>query len=59
MQLMPLPPNQKADSRMRILKSARYLFNRKGFAPVTIDEIMAEAGLTRGGFYKHFNTKEE
>jgi AcrR family transcriptional regulator len=29
-----------------------------GFAQVTIDEIMAHAGLTRGGFYNHFDTKE-
>jgi TetR/AcrR family transcriptional regulator, transcriptional repressor for nem operon len=35
------------------------LFNRKGFAEVTIDEIMTEAGLTRGGFYRHFTTKDE
>jgi len=35
------------------------LFNRRGLAGVTIDEITADAGLTRGGFYKHFNTKEE
>jgi AcrR family transcriptional regulator len=52
-------PNQKAETRDRILKSARHLFNRRGFVEVTIDEIMADAGLTRGGFYKHFSTKEE
>ena len=38
---------------------ARSLFNRRGFADVSIDEIMANAGLTRGGFYNHFATKEE
>ena len=56
---MPHRPNQKADTRARILRSARHLFNRRGFAGVTIDEIMANAGLTRGGFYKHFSTKEQ
>jgi TetR/AcrR family transcriptional regulator, transcriptional repressor for nem operon len=56
---MPHPPSQKADTRARILRSARHLFNRKGFASVTIDEVMADAGLTRGGFYKHFSTKEQ
>jgi TetR/AcrR family transcriptional repressor of nem operon len=55
---MSHPPSQKADTRERILKSARHLFNRYGLAAVTIDQVMAEAGLTRGGFYKHFNTKE-
>ena len=56
---MPHPPSQKAQSRARILRSARHLFNRRGFAAVTIDQIMADAGLTRGGFYKHFKTKEQ
>ena len=55
---MPYSPEHKRETRERILKSARHLFNRKGFAEVTIDEIMAEAGLTRGGFYNHFDTKE-
>ena len=56
---MPYRPGHKQETRERIVKSARRLFNRKGFAEVTIDEIMAGAGLTRGGFYKHFNAKEE
>jgi TetR/AcrR family transcriptional regulator, transcriptional repressor for nem operon len=56
---MPYAPEHKLETRERIVKSARRLFNRKGFAEVTIDEIMADAGLTRGGFYKHFNAKEE
>jgi AcrR family transcriptional regulator len=56
---MPYPAEHKTETRERILKSARRLFNRSGFAAVTIDEIMADAGLTRGGFYNHFETKEE
>jgi AcrR family transcriptional regulator len=56
---MPYPPGQKRATRERILRSARKLFNRRGLADVTIDEIMSEAGLTRGGFYNHFGTKEE
>lgn len=55
---MPYPAEHKSETRNRILKSARHLFNRKGFAEVTIDEVMAHAGLTRGGFYNHFDTKE-
>lgn len=55
---MPYPAEHKSATRERILKSARHLFNRKGFAEVTIDEVMADAGLTRGGFYNHFDTKE-
>jgi TetR/AcrR family transcriptional repressor of nem operon len=56
---MPHPPHQKSETRKRILQSARRLFNRSGFAGVSIEDIMADAGLTRGGFYKHFATKEE
>ncbi|HEY2646956.1 MAG TPA: TetR/AcrR family transcriptional regulator [Candidatus Acidoferrales bacterium] len=55
---MPYPEGHKLETRDRILKSARHLFNRKGFSEVTIDEIMADAGLTRGGFYSYFDTKE-
>jgi TetR/AcrR family transcriptional regulator, transcriptional repressor for nem operon len=35
------------------------MFNRKGFDQVSIDEIMQGAGLTRGGFYNHFASKED
>ena len=56
---MPHPPERRDESRQRIVKSARKLFNRRGFADVTIDEIMGEAGLTRGGFYNHFGAKED
>ena len=56
---MPYTTAHKAETRKRIVESARRLFNRHGFTGVSIDEIMAEAGLTRGGFYNHFETKEE
>ncbi len=56
---MPYTLEHKAATRKRIVESARRLFNRNGFAEVSIDQIMGEAGLTRGGFYKHFSAKEE
>jgi TetR/AcrR family transcriptional regulator, transcriptional repressor for nem operon len=56
---MPYTAEHKENTRRRIVQSARRLFNRHGFNGVSIDEIMAEAGLTRGGFYNHFGTKEE
>jgi len=56
---MPYSSEHKAKTRRRIVENARVLFNRGGFAEVTIDEIMASAGLTRGGFYNHFRNKEE
>jgi AcrR family transcriptional regulator len=56
---MPYSIQHKHETRQRIVNSARRLFNRKGFSEVTIDEIMMHAGLTRGGFYRHFKTKEQ
>jgi TetR/AcrR family transcriptional repressor of nem operon len=56
---MPYTAEHKQETRTRIIQSARRLFNRNGFADVTIDEIMDDAGLTRGGFYKHFAAKED
>lgn len=56
---MPYTPKHKAKTRARIVQSALRLFVRHGFETVSIDAIMADAGLTRGGFYNHFATKEE
>src|SRR5258707_9596392 len=56
---MPYSAKHKHDTRQRILESARRLFNSKGFADVSIGEIMENAGLTHGGFYRHFNDKGE
>jgi TetR/AcrR family transcriptional regulator, transcriptional repressor for nem operon len=56
---MPYSPKQKLDTREKILESARRLFNRKGYSGVSIEEIMGDAGLTHGGFYRHFTGKDE
>lgn len=56
---MPYSADHKSRTRKRIVEQARVLFNRHGFSEVSIDTIMAEAGLTRGGFYNHFRNKEE
>ncbi len=54
---MPYSAEHKARTRERIVTAARALFNRHGFEPVSIDQIMARAELTRGGFYNHFPSK--
>ena len=56
---MPYSAEHKLQTRQRILESARRLFNSKGFAQVSIGEIMENAGLTHGGFYRHFKDKDE
>ena len=54
---MPYSSTHKQNSREQILRGAMSLFSRKGFAKVSIDELMAEAGMTRGAFYAHFKSK--
>lgn len=56
---MPYTAEHKARTRARIVESARVMFNRHGFEQVSIDDIMKSAGLTRGGFYNHFSSKDE
>jgi TetR/AcrR family transcriptional regulator, transcriptional repressor for nem operon len=56
---MPYSAEHKQNSREQILRGAMTLFAHKGFANVSIDELMAEAGMTRGAFYAHFKTKSE
>jgi TetR/AcrR family transcriptional regulator, transcriptional repressor for nem operon len=56
---MPYSPKHKRDTRTKILESARRLFNRHGYSGVSIEEIMSDAGLTHGGFYRHFSGKDQ
>ena len=56
---MPANSKQKARTRARIVDAAARQFRRHGYAGTGIDSIMAEAGLTRGGFYAHFDSKAE
>ena len=56
---MPYPPGHRDEVREKIVRSARKLFNQCGFDNVSVDRIMADAGLTRGGFYSYFKSKSE
>ena len=56
---MPYTAAHKQQTRERIVECARVLFNRYGYDNVSIDKVMEDAELTRGGFYNHFKSKEE
>jgi TetR/AcrR family transcriptional repressor of nem operon len=56
---MPYPAGHKAEKRRVIIDSARRLFNRRGFENVSVQQIMAGAGLTHGGFYSYFKSKSD
>ena len=56
---MPYPAGHSAEVKVKIVQSARRLFNRHGFEGVSVDQVMSGAGLTRGGFYSHFQSKSD
>jgi TetR/AcrR family transcriptional repressor of nem operon len=49
---------RREETRQRILRAAGYLFREHGIDGVGVDAVMKEAGLTHGGFYLHFASKE-
>jgi TetR/AcrR family transcriptional repressor of nem operon len=49
---------RKAETRQRIVDAATALFREHGIDGVGVDAIMRTAGLTHGGFYGHFPSKE-
>jgi len=50
---------QKAKTHERIVKLASKRFREVGLAGIGIAELMKEAGLTVGGFYKHFDSRDD
>jgi len=55
-----MPPSKEhtARSRQAILDGAGRLFRARGYETTSIDDVTAAAGLTRGTFYAHFESKE-
>jgi AcrR family transcriptional regulator len=45
--------------KVKIVQSARRLFNRHGCEGVSVDQVMSGAGLTRDGFYSYFPSKSD
>ena len=50
---------KKEKKRNQLLKSAYYLFTKKGFYKTTIQDISKRAGVGKGTFYLYFKDKEE
>lgn len=45
--------------RMRLIESALHVFSEKGVDAAVIDDVIAQAEVSRGTFYNYFNTNEE
>jgi TetR/AcrR family transcriptional repressor of nem operon len=56
---MRVSREQVTENRRTIVDVASRLFRERGFEAVTVAEIMKEAGLTHGGFYGYFSSKDE
>ena len=56
---MRYPAEETAAKHDRIVREASRLFRERGFANVSVSEVMKAAGLTHGAFYAHFGSKEE
>jgi TetR/AcrR family transcriptional repressor of nem operon len=56
---MRVSREKAAENRERIVDTASRLFREKGFDGVGVDAIMSGAGLTHGGFYGHFRSKDD
>lgn len=49
----------ETDLRERIIDASLVLFERYGFHGVTVNQIVETAGISKGGFYHHFTSKDE
>jgi TetR/AcrR family transcriptional regulator, transcriptional repressor for nem operon len=56
---MRYEPNHKARTHRRILKTAARRFLAEGLDGLGVATVMKSSGLTVGGFYKHFRSKEQ
>ena len=53
------PAEHKGETRRKILQASEELMKERGVEAASVDEVMRGAGLTVGGFYAHFASKEE
>ena len=50
---------EKQRSHNRILDAAAQLFRQNGIGQTSVADVMKAAGMTHGGFYRHFDSKED
>jgi TetR/AcrR family transcriptional regulator, transcriptional repressor for nem operon len=56
---MKVSREQAVQNRDRVVEVAAQLFRERGFDGIGVADLMKAAGLTHGGFYGHFSSKEE
>jgi TetR/AcrR family transcriptional repressor of nem operon len=56
---MRYQPEHKAEIHQKIVKDASRRIRTEGLTGAAVSAVMRDAGLTHGGFYKHFKSKDE
>jgi TetR/AcrR family transcriptional repressor of nem operon len=56
---MRYPPEHKAEIRQKIVKDASLRIRGEGLTGAAVTAVMRDTGLTHGGFYKHFASKDD
>jgi TetR/AcrR family transcriptional repressor of nem operon len=56
---MRYPPEHKAEVHQKIVKDASRRVRVEGLTGAAVAAVMRDTGLTHGGFYKHFGSKDE
>jgi AcrR family transcriptional regulator len=56
---VPTQAERTEATRGRLITTARRLFSEKGFAATSTEEILSEAGVSRGALYHHFSNKTD
>ena len=56
---MRYPPEHKVETHQKIVKDASRRIRNDGITGAAVSAVMRDAGLTHGGFYKHFGSKDE
>lgn len=56
---MARPADKYDDKKRELLGIAEKLFMEKGYQQTTLDDILAASGISKGGFYHYFKSKDE
>jgi TetR/AcrR family transcriptional regulator, transcriptional repressor for nem operon len=57
--MVRITENQAEKNRQRVVAKASKLFRESGFDGISVSDLMKAAGFTHGGFYNHFESKDE
>lgn len=54
-----MPPELKHETKVKLLNAALGVIREKGYSATRVEDICEAAGVTKGGFFHHFKSKED